>query len=138
MQSIDKTGKAVDELRSGLELATDDELQAMAQLLFQPRFNPLDYLYTPQPVDISKRSRTAQIALLEDRFRYLAADGLSVLRNQTQQVSYRQALLQVCRYLKMSQYDTLSTAELESEVFLVLLEKTWQRLPHAEDRKSVV
>lgn len=132
MQSIDKTGKAVDELRSGLELATDDELQAMAQLLFQPRFNPLDYLYTPQPVDISKRSRTAQIALLEDRFRYLAADGLSVLRNQTQQVSYRQALLQVCRYLKMSQYDTLSTAELESEVFLVLLEKTWQRLPHAE------
>ncbi|MGD1900316.1 MAG: YaaW family protein [Phormidesmis sp.] len=127
--------KQVDELRSGLDLATDDELDAMAQLLFQPKFNPLDYLYTPQPVDISKHSRSEQIRLLEQRFRYLAADGFTVLRSQTQQVSYRQALLQVCRYLKMRRYETLPTADLESEVFLVLLEKTWQRLPEREQRQ---
>ena len=127
--------KRVDELRSGLELATDDELHAIAQLLFQPKFNPLDYLYTPQPVDISKRDRLDQITLLERRFRYLAADGLTVLRNRTEQVSYRQALLQVCRYLKMRCYENLSTAELESEVFLVLLEKTWQQLPQREQQK---
>ena len=125
----------MDELRSGLDLATDDELDAMAQLLFQPKFNPLDYLYTPQPVDISKHSRSEQIRLLEQRFRYLAADGFTVLRSQTQQVSYRQALLQVCRYLKMRRYETLPTADLESEVFLVLLEKTWQRLPEREQQQ---
>ncbi|MEL6470221.1 MAG: hypothetical protein AAFQ74_10880 [Cyanobacteria bacterium J06623_4] len=123
----------MDELRSGLELANDDELQALAQLLFQPKFNPLDYLYTPQPVDISKRPRAEQIALLERRFRYLAADGLTVLQQRAHQVSYRQTLLQVGRYLKMRQYEGLSTADLESEVFLVLLEKTWRRLsPRAQ------
>lgn len=125
----------MDELRSGLELATDDELHAIAQLLFQPKFNPLDYLYTPQPVDISKRDRPDQIQLVEQRFRYLAADGFTVLRSQTQQVSYRQTLLQVCRYLKMRRYEALPTDELESEVFLVLLEKTWQRLPASEQKQ---
>ncbi len=124
-----------DELRSGLELATDDELCDMAQLLFQPKFNPLDYLYTPQPVDISKHSREDQIALLEERFRFLAADGMTVLRHKTHRVSYHQTLLQVCRYLKMRGYTALSTAELESEVFLVLLEKAWHRLPRREQQQ---
>lgn len=104
----------------------------MTQLLFQPKFNPLDYLYAPQPVDVSKRDRTEQIALLDQRFRYLAADGLTVLQNRTRQISYRQALLRVCRYLKMRHYEALPTAELEAEVFLVLLEKTWQQLPRDE------
>ena len=126
----------MDELRSGLELATDDELHVLTQLLFQPKFNPLDYLYTPQPVDVSKRDRTTQIHLLEQRFRYLAADGLTVLQKRTHQVSYRQTLLQICRYLKVTRYSDLSTAELEAEVFLVLLEKTWQQMPTA-DRQSV-
>lgn len=106
----------------------------MTQLLFQPKFNPLDYLYAPQPVDVSKRDRSQQITLLDQRFRYLAADGLTVLQKRTQQVSYRQALLRVCRYLKMRQYDALPTAELEAEVFLVLLEKTWQQLPKSEQQ----
>ncbi len=126
--------KRVDELRSGLELATDDELHVMTQLLFQPKFNPLDYLYTPQPVDVSKHNRQQQICLLERRFRYLAADGLTVLQKRTHQVSYRQTLLQVCRYLKVMRYSNLSTAELEAEVFLVLLEKTWEQMPIAEQR----
>ncbi|MGI8934986.1 MAG: YaaW family protein [Phormidesmis sp.] len=124
----------MDELRSGLELATDDELQIMTQLLFQPKFNPLDYWYTPQPVDVSKYERPQQITLLEQRFRYLAADGLTVLKKRTHQVSYRQTLLQVCRYLKICQYEGLSTAELEAEVFLVLLEKAWQQLPKEEQQ----
>jgi len=125
----------VDELRSGLELATDDELHALAQLLFQPKFNPLDYLYTLQPVDISKRTRTEQINLLDQRFRYLAADGMTVLQKRTHTVSYRQALLQVCRYLKMKRYEGLATADLESEVFLILLEKTWRQLSIKEQHQ---
>ena len=106
----------------------------MTQLLFQPKFNPLDYLYTPQPVDVSKRDRLQQICLLEQRFRYLAADGLSVLQKRTQDMSYRETLLRVCRYLKLTRYSQLSTAELEAEVFLVMLEKTWQQMPKAEQR----
>ena len=124
----------MDELTSGLALATDEELHVMTQLLFQPKFNPLDYLYAPQPVEVSKHDRAQRIALLDQRFRYLAADGFTVLQNRTQQVSYRQALLRVCRYLKMRQYDTLPTAELEAEVFLVMLEKTWQQLPQAQQQ----
>jgi uncharacterized protein YaaW (UPF0174 family) len=124
----------VDELRSGLELATDEELQMMTQLLFQPKFNPLDYLCSPQPVDISRYERRQQITLLEQRFRYLAADGLSVLQKRTHQVSYHQTLLRVCRHLKMQQYEGLSVAELESEVFLVLLEKAWNQLPKGEKK----
>ncbi|NJM96280.1 MAG: hypothetical protein HC800_02890 [Phormidesmis sp. RL_2_1] len=122
----------MDELTSGLALATDDELHMMTQLLFQPKFNPLDYLYAPQPVDVSKHDRHQQIALLEQRFRYLAADGFTVLQNRTQQVSYRSTLLRVCRYLKMRHYQEMPTAELEAEVFLVLLEKTWNQLPQQE------
>ena len=107
----------------------------MTQLLFQPKFNPLDYLCTPQPVDISKQGRHQQIALLEQRFRYLAADGLSVLQKRTHQVSYHQTLLRVCRHLKVRQYEGLSTTELESEVFLVLLEKTWNQMPKNEQKR---
>lgn len=126
----------MDELTIGLELATDEELQVMTQLLFQPRFNPLDYVYSPPLVAVSSCDRRQQITLLERRFRYLAADGFTVLQKRTQQVTYRQALLQVCRHLKMRQYEALSTAELEAEVFLVLLEKTWQQMPK-RDRHSV-
>lgn len=122
----------MDELRSGLELATDDELHVMAELMFQRKFNPLDYLYAPPPVDVSKCDRTKQINLLEKRFRYLAADGFSVLQQRTEQVSYRQTLLRVCRYLKIRNYEGLSTSELEAEVFLVMLEKTWQQMPKKE------
>lgn len=126
----------MDELTIGLELATDEELQVMAQLLFQPKFNPLDYFYSPPPIAVSNCDRRQQITLLERRFRYLAADGFTVLQKRTQQVTYRQALLQVCRHLKMRQYEALSTPELEAEVFLVLLEKTWQQMPK-RDRRSV-
>lgn len=125
----------MDELRSGLELATDEELHLMAELLFEPKFNPFDYLCTPQPIDISKHQRHRRIALLEQRFRYLAADGLSVLQQRTHQVSYHQTLQRVCRHLKVRQYEGLSVTELESEVFLVLLEKAWKQMPRSEKKR---
>jgi uncharacterized protein YaaW (UPF0174 family) len=124
----------VDEFKRGLALATDEELQMLAHVLFQPKFNPLDYFCTPQPVDVLKYDRFQQIDLIEQRFRYLAADGLTVLQNRTHQVSYRDTLLRVCRYLKIRNYEGLSATELESEVFLVLLEKSWQQLSKQEQR----
>ncbi|MBD2314965.1 hypothetical protein H6G20_25175 [Desertifilum sp. FACHB-1129] len=126
----------MDELRSALELATEDELQQLTELLFRRQFNPLDYVYTPDPIDIQSLEREEWLDALEARFRFLAADGIAVLRGRDQQVTYRQVLIQVCRYLKFTYSDKLSTTELEAEVFLNLLRQTWQKLP-AKDRKSL-
>lgn len=124
----------MDELRGALELATEEELQQLTELLFSRRFNPLDYFNTPQPIDVQSRDHEAWLDALEQRFRYLAADGLTVLRGRTHQVSYRQALIQVCRYLKISYSKNLSTTDLEAEIFLFLLGRAWKRLPASEQQ----
>jgi uncharacterized protein YaaW (UPF0174 family) len=122
----------LDELRSALELATDDELQQLTRILFCRKFNPLDYMSTPDTLEIQSQERVEWIDSIEQRFRYLAADGLTVLQGRTQQVSYRQAVIQVCRYLKMPYSKQLSTEDLEAELFLHLMGKAWQQLPAAE------
>lgn len=124
----------MDELRAALELATDDELQLLTEILFRRKFNPLDYVCTPEPLSIQSQDRQTWIDSLEERFRFLAADGMTVLRGKTDQVSYRQVLLQVCRYLKIPYSQNLSTAELEAEVFLYLLDRAWARLPASEQK----
>ena len=125
----------MDELREALDLATEEELQQLTELLFRRKFNPLDYVHTPEPIDIQSRDRQAWLDALEQRFRYLAADGLTVLRGRTEQVTYRQALIQVCRYLKISYSNKLTTTELEAEVFLHLLGRAWRKLPAAEQQQ---
>lgn len=124
----------MDELRAVLELATDEELQQLTQLLFSRKFNPLDYLQTPHPVDVQSRDRSTWIDSLEQRFKYLAADGVTVLQGKTQQVSYRQVLIKICRYLKINYSHNLSTTELEAEIFLHLLGRTCQQLPASEQQ----
>jgi uncharacterized protein YaaW (UPF0174 family) len=122
----------LDELRDALELATEEELRLLTEILFRRKFNPLDYVYTPEPISIQSQDRWSWIDSLEDRFRFLAADGVTILRGKTEQVSYRQVLLQVCRYLKISYSHSFSTAELEAEIFLYLLDRAWQKLPASE------
>jgi hypothetical protein len=124
----------VDELRAGLELATEEELQVLTEILFRRKFNPLDYVYTPDPLDVQSCDRQVWIDALEDRFRFLAADGLTVLRGQTNQVNYRQVLIQVCRHLKIPYGENFSTMDLEAELFLNLLDRAWKKLPAAEQR----
>ena len=125
----------MDELRAALELATEDELQQLTEILFRRKFNPLDYMHTPEPIDIQSRDRQAWLDALEQRFRYLAADGVTVLRGRTEQVTYRQALIQVCRYLKISYSNKLATTDLEAEVFLNLLGRAWKHLPVEDQQK---
>lgn len=122
----------MDELRSALELATEEELQQLTELLFSRGLNPLDYVQTPSAIDVQSRDREAWLDALEQRFRYLAADGVTVLRGKTQQVTYRQALVRVCHYLKIPYSKKLSTPDLEAEVFLHLLGQAWKRLPQSE------
>lgn len=127
----------MDDLRAALELATEEELQQLTEILFRRKFNPLDYVQTPEPIDIQSRDREAWLDAIEQRFRYLAADGMTVLRGRTQQVTYRQALIQVCRYLKIPYSRKLTTIDLEAEVFLNLLGKAWKRLP-AQDQQTLI
>lgn len=119
----------MDELRTALELATEEELQDLTEILFRKKFNPLDYLHIPDPIDIQSQGRKAWIDALEERFRFLAADGYTVLKGKTRQVSYRQVLLRVGDYLKLRLSPRLSTTDLEAEIFLSLLQRLWKRLP---------
>ncbi|MBD2200269.1 MULTISPECIES: YaaW family protein [Calothrix] len=125
----------MDELRAALELATEEELQDLTAILFSRKFNPLDYVHTPEPIEVQSQDRKAWLDTLEDRFRFLAADGMTVLRGRTSQVTYRQALIQVCKYLKIPYSNQLATVDLEAEVFLHLLGHVWKKLPEKEKRK---
>jgi len=125
----------LDELRAALELATDEELQDLTAILFSRKFNPLDYVQTPEPIEIQSQNREAWLDSLENRFRFLAADGVTVLRGRTSQVTYRQALIQVCKYLKIPYSQDLTTIDLEAEVFLHLLGQVWKKLPEKEKQK---
>jgi uncharacterized protein YaaW (UPF0174 family) len=111
-------GKTLDELRAVLELATEDELKHLTQILFSRKFNPLDYLKTPEPIEIQSRDWHSWL----------------VLKGRTNEVSYRQTLIQVCRYLKIPYSEQMKTVDIEAEVFLYLVEKAWQKLPDSEQK----
>lgn len=124
----------MDELRAGLALATEEELQQITQILFHRRFNPLDYWQTPEPLSIQSQDWEPWLDSIEQRFRYLAADGLTVLRGQTQEVSYREILIKVCHYLKIPYSARMNAIDLEAEIFLHLVSKAWDKLPPQEQK----
>lgn len=128
----------MDELRTALELATDDELQQLTRILFCRKFNPLDYMGTPEPLDIQSQERVEWMDSIEQRFRHLAADGLTVLQGRTQEVTYRQTIIQVCRYLKIPYSKKLSTEDLEAELFVHLMGKAYKELPSSEQAAITV
>ncbi len=119
----------MDEFRTALELATEDELRELTDILFRPKFNPLDYVNALDPIELQSQNREDWLNAIDDRFRFLAADGITVLRRKTEQVTYRQVLIQVCRYLKLPYQGGMSTTDLEAEIFLSLLNRAWKQLP---------
>ena len=119
----------MDELRAALELATDEELSGLTDLLFCPKFNPLDYLQQPEVLAMRAGDRSRWLDELEQRFRFLAADGLTVLQRKTDRLSYRMILIQVCRHLKLPYSSALSTMDLEAEIFLVLVQRSGVEWP---------
>jgi uncharacterized protein YaaW (UPF0174 family) len=128
----------LEELRTVLELATEEELQDLTAILFSRKFNPLDYVHTPEPITVQSQDRQAWLDAIENRFRFLAADGITVLRRKTGKVTYRQALIQVCKYLKIHYDQNLTTVDLEAEVFLHLLGKVWKQLPKTEKQQLTI
>jgi uncharacterized protein YaaW (UPF0174 family) len=128
----------MDELRTALELATEDELQDLTEILFRRKFNPLDYLQGLDPLQVQARDRRNWLDALEARFRFLAADGFTVLQGNAKAVTYRQVLVRVCRYLKLRFSPTLSTTDLEAEIFLHLMQKSWKTMPSEEQQVLVL
>ncbi|MBF2087922.1 MAG: hypothetical protein IGR80_03105 [Synechococcales cyanobacterium K44_A2020_017] len=126
----------MDELRTALELATDEELSGLTNVLFHRQLNPLDYLCAPDPIDVQSQDRLTWLDSVEERFRFLAADGVTVIRGQSAQVSYRQVLIQVCRYLKIPYSQDFSTLDLESEIFLHLLQRACKSM-NADERRQL-
>ena len=122
----------MDELTAGLALATEDELQQITQILFHRRFNPLDYLQTPEPLYVQSQEWDVWVDDLDRRVRYLAADGLTVLRGRTQEISYREILIKVCHYLKIPYSRRMTATDIEAEIFLYLVTKAWDKLPPQE------
>ncbi len=130
----------MDDLREGLMLADEDERHALIELLFRPKFNPLDYVNTSLPEQIKRLPWEDQLDAIETRFRFLAADGMTVLCGDSQWLSYRDILFQASDYLKLDLGnltltgggDSLSNDELEAEIFLHLVQKTWKQLPAGE------
>lgn len=124
----------MNELRAVLELATEEELQQVTKILFCRKFNPIDYLQTPEPLDVQSLDWQGWLDTIEKRFRFLGADGITVLRRQTDRVSYRDILIQVCRYLKIPYSQKMTTIDIESEIFLNLLQKAWHKLPPSQQK----
>jgi uncharacterized protein YaaW (UPF0174 family) len=125
-------GESQDELYKALSLATDEELDQIATVLFKRGLNPLDYLLAPQVTEVQKKSREELIQAIAERFKFLAADGFTVLRGEAQKITYRRILEQVCQYLKVKYKDSQSVAEIESELFLRLIELSWRNLSPRE------
>lgn len=128
----------MDELRAALELATEDELRDLTEILFRPKFNPIDYVRMPHPIDIQSQNRDVWLESIEQRFRFLAANGITVLSGRTDQITYRDVLVQVCRHLHIPYKASMSTTDLEAEVFLDLLGRAWKRLPAADQQAITV
>ena len=127
----------MDELRAALELATEDELRNLTQILFCRKFNPLDYLQTPDPVEVESQDWDGWLDAIEQRFRFLASDGLTVLQRKTQRFSYRKTLIRVCQYLKIPYSSRMSTTDIEAEIFLNLVGKAWKKLPTTEQNSMM-
>jgi uncharacterized protein YaaW (UPF0174 family) len=121
-----------DQLRVALELATAEELRELTEILFRPKFNPIDYVNKLDPLDVQSLPYSDWLDALENRFRFLAADGFTVLQGRTEEISYHQILIQVCRHLRLPYYSDMTPTELESEIFLHLLERAWEKMPKKE------
>jgi uncharacterized protein YaaW (UPF0174 family) len=124
--------KAMDELTNVLALATDDELNQLANILFRRKFNPLDYLTTPPIQELQSWDRDELIAAIAKRFSFLAADGLTVLRRRTNAISYRDVLELVCRHLDVKYSKQQTIEDIESELFLNLISNSWKKLSSQE------
>ncbi|XP_047311962.1 uncharacterized protein LOC124915313, partial [Impatiens glandulifera] len=115
------------DLRSVLELATDNELYELERILFGPSyFSPLlKSIINPKSdrffIEEDPEEREDFIENLESRFLFLAADARYTLRGW--RPTYRDILLGVKKKLNIRCSSKLPTEDLEAEIFLHLLQE---------------
>ncbi|KAG0543931.1 hypothetical protein BDA96_02G231400 [Sorghum bicolor] len=131
-------GMSDPELRLVLELATDEELMEVEEILYGTSyFSPLLKSIARRPNsdgvvvldDIEERDHF--ISKLESRFLYLAADARSIIRRW--RPSYRDVLLRVRKKIGVRCSSKLCTADLEAEIFLHIVH---EYSSHKKDRLS--
>ncbi|GBG77379.1 hypothetical protein CBR_g23710 [Chara braunii] len=133
------------ELRRAFELATDDELQELTNILYgKSLFSPL--LKSIAPGDGSKAGdwdediyaieggREALLRRLEARFLFLAADAKGTLSGR--RPTYRDVLVQVKNRLQIACSSRLTTADLEAEIFLHLLQRYCSHHMHEDETRQ--
>ncbi len=125
-------GGAMEELSNVLLLATDEELYQIADILFRRKFNPLDYFATPPIQELQSWDRSELIEAIAKRFSFLAADGMTVLRRKTGDLSYREVLERVCQHLNIKYSKNQTIEDIESELFLNLINNSRKKLSPQE------
>ncbi|CAM6110674.1 unnamed protein product [Calypogeia fissa] len=131
------------ELHTVLELASDAELLDVSNILYgKSLLSPLLKSFTPGDGSVAdydgqppknQADRDALMVRLESRFLFLAADAKAVLSGR--RPSYRNVLLQVRKKLQIPCPTDLSTEDIESEIFLHLLQQ-YSRRPTARPQAS--
>ncbi|EFJ44503.1 hypothetical protein VOLCADRAFT_95192 [Volvox carteri f. nagariensis] len=111
------------ELWAVLDMCTDDELEALYNILhstspFSPIIKSL-LVERDEPALVSLRGRRSVMHKVEAHFRFLAADSVHLLRGA--RPSYREVLLNVRDKLDIRCSRNLSTFDLETEIFLHVL-----------------
>jgi uncharacterized protein YaaW (UPF0174 family) len=113
-----------------LELASDDELEEVYDLLHAPSlFSPLlkstvlsnAASSTRRRTPLPSLSRLQRITLIDRSFRFLAANASETIRGKLP--SYREALLGIRDQLKIQCDPTLMTTDLEAEIFIHLVDQ---------------
>ncbi|NJK34889.1 MAG: hypothetical protein HC919_08030 [Oscillatoriales cyanobacterium SM2_2_1] len=122
----------MNELRMVLDVASDEELHQIADILFRRAFNPLDYFATPSVTEILSWQRHDLIEHLLKRFSFLAADGWLVLKRRTGTLTYRDILVRVTQFLKLPVSHALTVPQMEAEIFLHLMQQAWNKLSPQE------
>eukprot|EP00208_Stichococcus_sp_RCC1054_P004108 CAMPEP_0206134656 /NCGR_PEP_ID=MMETSP1473-20131121/134_1 /ASSEMBLY_ACC=CAM_ASM_001109 /TAXON_ID=1461547 /ORGANISM="Stichococcus sp, Strain RCC1054" /LENGTH=373 /DNA_ID=CAMNT_0053526275 /DNA_START=271 /DNA_END=1393 /DNA_ORIENTATION=- len=122
--TVPRTPVEVDnELWEVLELCSMEELEEVYDCLFgaSPLSPVVKSLVTEsEPAAGHLRGRDSLMRSIDQRFRFLAADAGATLRGRWP--SYREALLSVRDRLKVDCPSTLPTAELETEIYVHMLE----------------
>lgn len=120
-------------------MASDEELLELHSILYGPSpFSPL--LKSMAGADeaaarLHHVGREGFIRLLEERFRFLAADSALLVRGIRPQ--YRDTLLAVRRRLGVKCPATLVTADLEAEIFLHLLQQAYLRASRGASTRAL-
>lgn len=127
------------ELWEVLDLCSIDELEEVYDCLFgaSPLSPVVKSIVTEnEPAAGHLRGRSSLMRVIDQRFRFLAADAGAMMRGR--RPSYRESLLSVRDRLSVDCPSTLATPELEAEIYMHMLDRyASSDEPHSSRRKAV-